>query len=375
VITLRRRSTIRGHFIRAALIALAIHGISTTVFAQTESDSDRLKRLIDRIARGDAVESAAASERLVDLVAGPVAEAIGSMESRPVEEQMRLRQALARLTGALRLRVFRLDLTGDDRGLFDAFTRAYPELAERLFDGDWRIRKAAVRQIPLEPNTGVGLFVAAKINDEDAEVAEAALEMAAALHDSVVARALTRYVQDATRAMQAGLYGPQQWELALTVAVIVQRSITIIAAADYREGVPAIIAALEYHSGTKYWDQTSRAAALRALGRLKDRQAAAALLKFLDDGSFLRWRQAGQDKRASETVGDVALAALLEIFQRTPDEFGLFVTPEDPTFAGYSGEDDRREGHRAFRIWYDQNVGKPGAGGPTTQAAAPDSKP
>ena len=372
---LDRISSARSSLLGATVVALTLLGSSSIAPAQDESGSERMKRLIDRIARGDEVESAAASEHLIELLATPVAEAIGSMEARPIEEQLRLRQALDRLTGALRLRIFRLDLSAEDRKLFDTFIQAYPELAERLFDGDWRIRKAAVRQIPLEPNTGVGLLIAAKVNDEDADVATEALGMAAALHDTVVARALTRYVQDATRAMQAGIYSPQQWELALSLAAIVQHSIDVIAKSDYREGVPAIVAALEYYSGTKYWDPTSRATALRALGRLKDRQSAGAMMKLLDDTSFLRWRWAAQDKRASETVGDVALAALLATFDRSPEEFGLFVTSEDPTFAGYSTDDERREGHRAFRIWYDQNVGKAGDARPTSQPAATESKP
>ena len=360
----------------STFLAFCLAGFVCPARAQDVPSSDRLKPLIDKIARGDEVESAAASERLVELVTRPVVEAIGSLEERPIEEQLRLRRTLSRLTGAIRLRVYRLDLTPADRDLFDSFIKAYPELAERLFDGDWRIRKAAVRQIPLEPNTGVGLALAAKINDEDAEVAEVALEAASALHDAVIARALTRYVQDATRAMQAGLYEPQEWELALAVAIIVQRSIDVIAAAEYRPGAPTVAAAFQHFGRTKYWDQANRAAVLRALGRLKDPQTAPVLLEHLDDGSFLRWRAMNPDKRATETLGDVALAALLKIFERTPEEFGLYVTEEDQTFAGYPTDDERNAGHRAFRIWYERSAIRSGgdrtSSGPTS---APASQP
>lgn len=348
----RGRRLFRG----LASAAVCVIAFAIAAAAQEHSSPERLKQLIDQIARGDEVESAAASERLVELVTRPVIEALGTLESRPIEEQLRLQRTLARLTGALRLRVFKLDLSSEDRTLFDAFVRAYPELAERLFDGDWRIRKAAVRQMPLEPGTGVGLLIAAKVNDEDADVAETALDMALALHDEVVARSLTRYVRDAARAMQAGLYQPHQWEIALSLAVIVQRSIEVIAAADYRAGVPAILEAAQHFRGTRLWDQANRAAVLRALGRLKDPQAAAFLLESLDDRSFLRWRGAENDKRVVETVGDTALAALLQIYRRPAEEFGLFTTEEDKTFSGYATEDERSAGHRAFRIWYEQNA-------------------
>jgi len=346
-----------GIFRCAPALALILAVMPTSaLFAQDKPDAENLKRLVDKIARGDEVEADAASERLIEIVTTPVAEAIGSLSDRPMAEQLRLRTTLARLTGALRARLHRLELSPPDRALHDVFARAYPELVERLFDGDWRVRAAAVRQIPVEPNTAAGLLIAAKVNDPDADVALAALDAAAALHDPIVARALTRYIQDAVRALKAGLYGPHQADLERVTALFVQRSIAVVAAAEYEPGAPAAIEALRYFSRTRYWNQTHRAAVLHSLGKFADPRVVPVLMDFLDDPGFLRWRPVDDDRRASSTVGDVVLAELLKRHQLTPEDFNLYVAPDDSTFAGSISEEERQEGRRAFRIWYEQNA-------------------
>lgn len=333
-----------------------IVGLGLSAIAHADDDQARLKRLVDKIARGDEVEAAAAGEQLIELITAPLAEAVGSLEARPIEEQVRLRRALARVTGALRMRLFRIDLSPEDRKLFDTFATAYPELVERLFDGNFLVRKAAVQQIPLEPNTGAGVLIAAKVNDEDGDVAAAALEMAAELHDPVVARALTRYIRDATTTVKSGFYGPHEQDLARVVAIIVAKSIPVVAEARSLESVPAVIDALRFFGRSKYWDQTHRSQALRTLGKLGDRQAARVLLEYLDDPARLRWQTAAEGQRFVETVGDVALLSLLHIYKLPPEDFGLHVSAEDKSFVGYSIDETRREGHRAFRIWHQQHA-------------------
>ena len=338
------------------LLAILALALSSQARAQSKDDQGRLKRLVDKIATGDEVEAAAASEQLIELVTSPLVEAIGSLEGRPVEEQLRLRQILARVTGALRLRIYRMDLSPADRKLVDRFAKVYPELTERLFDGNWQVRKAAVLQIPLESNTGAGLLIAARVNDEDPDVAMAALDMAAALHDQIVARALTRYIKDATSAVEGGFYGPHQRDLAVTVGQIVAESIEALAKCGERDSVPVIIESLSYFGRSKYWDQSHRARVLRVLAELKDKRAVPVMLEFLDDPARLRWGIGAGQKRATETVGDVALQCLLRFYDLQPDDFDLLVSQQDPTFAGYVDEPARREGHRAFRIWHEQHA-------------------
>ncbi|MFQ5805365.1 MAG: hypothetical protein ACE5I3_02815 [Phycisphaerae bacterium] len=353
----------------AAGFALAL-AMCLPTFVHADDHTAQVRRLVDKIARGDEVEAAAAGEQLIELVTAPLADAIGPLDTRPVAEQVRLRQVLARLTGALRMRICRLDLPSEDRELFDAFAAAYPELVPRLFDGNYRVRKAAVHQIPLEPRTGAGVLLAAKVNDEDDDVAGTALDVAARLHDAVVARNLTRYIRDATATVRSGFYGPQEQDLARTVALIVFRSIKIVADAEFAQSTSDLVTALQFFGRSRYWDHYQRSEVMRILGKLADTRAAPALLDFLDDPALLRVRNTQPGKRVSETVGDVALLSLLRIYGLRPEDFGLLVPDATQDFAGYADDEARRAGHRAFRIWHRQHA-RP----PSTQARPPSSQP
>lgn len=335
----------------AALFGLIAAALFALAHPAAADDNARLKQLVETIATGDEVESAAATEQLIELMTAPLAEAIGSLEQRSVQQQVRLCEALARLDGALRMRVFRLDLPAEDRDLFDRFASAYPELVRRAFDGNYRVRIAAVHDIPLEPDTGAGVLLAAKVNDEDADVARAALDVAATLHDRVVARNLIRYIRDATATVRSGYYGPRDQDLARVVAVIVYDSIRIIGAAGATDGAPDVIDALRYFGRTKYWNNHQRAGALRVLGRLSDRRADPTLLAFIDDENAVRWRSLGNGKRLTETVGDVAARAFMRIHNLQPADFGMSAAPDDPGFTGYLEDKSRREGRRKLLIW------------------------
>lgn len=349
----------------AVLLALLV-GAS----AAAEDRDTELKRLVDKVARGDEVEAAAAREQIVKLVISPLADAVGSLDQRSVEEQLRLREMMGRLAGALRMRVFRADLPPEDRRLFDAFAAAYPELVQRLFDDHYAVRAAAVHQIPLEPNTGAGVLIAAKVNDEDGDVAASALQAAAKLRDRVVARNLTRYIHDATVTIASGFYGPEQQHLAHAIALFVVESMRVVGNAGASESTPVLVDALRFFGRSRYWDHYQRAQAMHALGELADERAAAVLLDFLDDPSPLRW-QAGENKqRISQSVGDVALLSLLQIYRLSPQDFGMLPSPAEKDFAGYTDDDSRRAGHRAFRIWHQQH-----AGSPATRSHQPTSQP
>lgn len=357
----RRPRRGRTHWILAgAAVAVAL---ASTAYCD---DDAQLKRIVDKIAKGDVVESADATEQLIELMTAPLADAIGSLEKRSVEEQVRLREALARLDGALRTRVFRLDLPAEDLALFDQFAAAYPDLTRRAFDGNYRVRIAAVHDIPLEPDSGAGVLLAAKVNDEDSEVAQAALAAAARLHDRVVARNLTRYIRDATATVKSGFYGSTDQDLALVVSIIVYEAIKIIADADQNDALPDIIAGLSFFGRSAYWDESQRADVLRILGRLGDPRADPVVLSFVDDARNLRHQRLDNGKRITETVGDVAARALMRIHKLQPEEFGMAIAKADPELVGYFDDDARRAGHRALLVWRQQHA---------TSQPAPASQP
>ncbi len=347
---------------------LGAWGTPATVWA--EDRDAQLKRLVDKIARGDEVEAATASEQLIELITGPLADAIGPLDTRPAEEQVRLRRVMARLAGTLRIRIFRIDLALEDRKLFDVFAAAYPELVQRLFDDHYAVRMAAVLQIPLEPDTGAGVLIAAKVNDEDEDVARTALTAAAKLHDAVVARNLTRYIRDATATIAAGFYGPEQQAIAQTVALLAWESTRIVGEAGSRQSVPVLVDALRFFGRSRYWDHYQRAEAARVLGGLGDARAAPVLLDLLDDPSPLHARTDDKGQRISETVGDAALLSLVRIYRLKAEDFGLLVPSPEGEFAGYLDDEARRAGQRAFRIWHRQHAGEA-----ATEADQPTSRP
>ncbi len=355
---------------RRALLGRAVCAIVLAAgvgVAGADERFDELREIIQVIATGDEVESAAATQELIDRVTTPLLEAIGSLESRPVAQQVRLRDALARLDRALRMRIYRLDLPAVDRTLFDRFARAYPELTLRAFDTNYRVRLAAVHHIPLEPDTGAGVLIAAKVNDEDEDVATAALKVALRLHDRVVARNLTRYIRDATATVASGYYGPENQDLAAAVATIVFHAVEVIGKADFDRGAGDVVAALRYFGRSKYWDINQRTRTIEVLGRLGDRGATGTLIDFLDDPAEHRWDRPERGPRIVQTVGDAALLALVRIYGLDPGRFGMRVSARNPDLAGYPTPETRAAGHRAFRVWYAAHRGGGAASRPVSQ--------
>src|SRR5262249_15785330 len=75
--------------------------VSIPARGQDDGDEKKLKRLIDRIAAGDEMDAADASDQLVEAIYGPLMKAIGSLErvpgtgkERSIPEQLRLRKAI-----------------------------------------------------------------------------------------------------------------------------------------------------------------------------------------------------------------------------------------------------------------------------------------
>ena len=357
--------------LRWALLAVVVACAEWPVSQSRAQDTDELKQLVDRIARGSERDSADAAEQLVERLIGPVAKALGSMQSRPAEEQVRIRRALARLSAALRVRLMRTDLEEQDRKLFDAFAGRYPELVEQLFDDDSRLRLVALRRLPIEPDIGAGVLVAAKVDDPDEDVAVAALEVAAELKDAAVVRGLTRYVAGATEALKSGFYGPDDQEVAVTVALFVSRAAKILTDAGARGSVPQIAEALDVLGRSGYRAVFDTPGIALGLGELRDERAVAALLKLLPDQRRHNVKSLGPGKLLTQTHGDAALFALVRIYGLDPGAFGLRDARPKGEFFGFLTPEAREKGHRGFLKWHQANAEKPAAKRalPTTRPA------
>ncbi len=327
--------------------------------AQEAPAGGKLRSLIERIATGDEVESADATRQLAEQMVAPLVEAIGPLEARPAAEQVRIRRALARISATLRVRLLRADLPEEDRRLLDEFARSYDDLVLRLFDDNYRVRVEAVGQIPLEPGSGAGVLICAKVNDEDEEVAVAALDAARKLRDAVVARGLRRYVEGATQAIRSGFYRPSQEELAMTVALFVKDAIVVLGEARAPESVPTILEALGYFARTPFWTSGHVGEVVLALGRIGDERAAPALLGLLKDENFLRRRTSEEGRAIVQTVGDLALLSLLRIYQLEAGSFGLHTLPGADDFAGFTSPGEREAARQAFHRWYEENARRP----------------
>ncbi len=293
-------------------------------FAVAQSGDAELKKLVDTIARGEEADAEEAADKLVARLVGPLSETIGSLESRPAAEVKRIREAIGRIAGALRMRLYRVDLPEPDRKLFDEFNAQYPLLVRKLFDDSALVRESAVNQIPLDPNTGAGVLLCKAVDDENGDVADVAIEAAAKLHDSVVARGLARYVQGVTEAVAADFYGPAQ---------------------------------------------------ALSLGRLRDERSREILMQALDDPRIANLRSlGGGGGLISQTVGDTALLALCEIYELDAARFGVVSVPETD-HRGFADDFARRDGTRALRAWLDQYASKPKGERRPPEGLTPASRP
>lgn len=338
--------------------------------------SAELKRLIDRIASEDPTESHDATEALIDKVVSPVAAAVGRLDERPMAARMQIDDALRQVYAELRARLFRAELPAADRQLFDEFAALYPLLVRRVFDGDASERLAALDQIPLEPDTGAGVLLVARVSDRDADVGEHALELATRLKDRVVARNLARYVHEVMRLVHSGFFHRQHTDVELVVGLFVHRAIRIIGQTGDTETLPDILDAVRYylpHYRKNLWDVGE---IMEALGSLGDERAVEVMLPVLSNETIRRANYTPEGDRASQTIGDTALYGLLKIYHLDPKAFGL-VFSADRQFYGFLDPSRRAAGHRKFRKWYQDNASKPPAqrGAPTSAPVAPTTKP
>lgn len=363
---------LRGRLIRTACAAILF---ASGAHAQTEPDARqrRLERLIERIAAGDEVESADAADALLREVVDPLAAALGSLESRPLAEQIRITEALRAVHAELRVRLMRADLPPEDRELFDAFRARYPQLVRRLYDDDAYYRLQALQRLPLEPGTGASVLIAEKVADADEEVVDAALRLAAQLRDDVVARGLTRFIRRVMDLVDADYFQPPLEEVELVLGLYTQRCITVLGAAHAKSAVPEILRAVR-HFGRKYqrnlWDIGE---ACLALGEIGDARAAPLLLEIRADGSVRRAVNVGPGQMISQTHGDAALLALLRIYELDPSDYRFRSPPNMPELLGFIDDADRTAAHTRFTRWFAEHESgdSHASSQPTQSQAAP----
>jgi hypothetical protein len=344
---------------QAVLMGLVLAACNTAPAVWQEQQ--KLTEIVERIAKGDDPESADATERLIERVVAPLTDAIGSLEKRPAAEVVRLRAALGQLSAALRITLARADLPEEDRKLFDQFAKAYPDLLRQLFHDQVRMRAAAVQQIPLDPDSGAGVLITRRVDDEDETVAVAALDVAMKLRDKVVARNLNRWVKDVIATLRSGHYGPADSEVKMALAIFSQRAMRVIMAARYTEAYPDLLEAFRYFAspGAERWYPDAIAEVAMSFGELGDERAIPLLTALLDDPRLAELRSPGAGSPVAQTVGDGAFLALLRLLGFEPSKFGMTQTPGESGIAGFTDDGTRQAARQHLRQWMAENLSKP----------------
>lgn len=364
-------------------------GLAQDARAQTEppprpaqqGETAALRELLALIARGDEIESSDAVDDLVDRVVDPLVAALGKSADRPVAEQLRLRAALARLTAALRMRLARANLPAEDQQHFDRFASVHEELLYALFDDDELTRQEALQRIPLDPGSGAGVIIAMKVDDWSENVADAALDLALKLRDSRLADGLARYVQGVVEALRSGAYKPADQEVVLTLGVFSGRAIRVLGESGDARYAPVVMDALEFFGKGALWiDGGPFVESFRALARFGDERAAAQLITFFETAALHRAGVRVEGRIATQTVGDVALLAFLQLYGLEPAALGMVRPAQEERaprdFWGFHDPASRERAFRAARLWHAANAALPRADrAPLTLSAASQPAP
>lgn len=365
-----------GFRMKRWMLVVALSQFAPMAMAQ---DDSKLKAIIERIAKGDPADSEEAVDELVSRTLDPLMKGIGTLDNRPSIETKRLQYAINQINVALRMRVARIDLPDVDKKLFDDFVAKYPLVAKRLFDDNARVRLAAVQQVPLDPNTGSGLMLALRTEDDDTSVYETALAIIGKLRDTVSARALTRSLANITKSLESQTETELDTDLELRegVGVIAQRAILEITKAKYKDGLPTIIDAVRYLAVPKRgrWFEHLVPPVLLSLADFNDEQVVPLLVALLDDPRPGEIRSPGIGTIVAQTVGDAAFLSLLRLYGLDPARFGMVTTEGDHGITGFSDDGSRQAARGHFRKWMSENASKPREQRTPLAPMTPTSKP
>ena len=321
-----------------------------------------LRKLLEQIARGDDADGTAA-DALIDRVTGPLEAALKDLDTRPLAEQVRVQAALARIRAVLRARVWRLGLPPEDRTLYDDFAHAQPRLVDQLFDDDADVRLAALNRVPLDPNTGAGVMIAARVDDWEPKVIEQALELSGQLADRVVVRNLVRQVQDWTRTLRSGVWQGDDLAVYRTdLGYWTAHAAGVIGRGHDPNAVTVLVGALEYYARPESRSEFLQLDGLvGALGRLGDERAVPVLLSLLADPTPVSQtaNQVPPGKVGEQKLGDLALLSLAHIYRIDPAALGFQGAADIWERGTFPSEPSRTRALRIFKDWYAANASKP----------------
>lgn len=353
-------NAIQKRMTRATLAGLTIIALSGVAQAQSAPSDSELRRLVERVATGNDVQAADATDALINKIVTPLVDALGSIEERPLSEQLRVAQALARVTAQLHLRLYRAELPPEDRALFDGFMERQPELVERLFHDDPGERLAALQLVPRDAEAGAGVLITAKVFDSDIEVVEAAFKIARQMKDPITVRGLSRFVRQALQWLNSKELGAGSEPIQLVLAQYIQTAVGILGEAGAMDSATLMLEAMRGVGRNPQRKLLDLGEFADALGRVGNEQAAPVLLEWVEDEQVRRTRALGPGKLLTQTVGDAALLALANIFHLDTTAVGFIKAPDD-TLLGFVEDRERREARHRLRSWIQQNATKPPA--------------
>lgn len=319
------------------------------------TDAPDWKALVDAAARGEPQ----AADELIRTWVDPLAAAVRGADARPYAEQLRIAEALRRLTANLRMQIFVDTLPEADRALFERVRVRDAALLENLFHDDERLRLLAVERIPLEPDTGAGLLLAAKLRDWNAEVIEAALEKAKKLRDASVLRGLRDFSRDILEELRASPARIEDPYVALAYASFLDRAAAILATPAAKEDAAllremlAIFAEPAYRSFALNLRET-----LKGYAAIAEEADAATLVRFLAADDLRRLPDLPGETPLLQATGDLALLAMCRIYGIEPAALGLRGAAEGGEL-GFVDAETRGRAYRRFQLWYETNAKLP----------------
>ncbi len=361
---------------RANTIAVLLGGMlcaaniaaTPALAAEADSESGRLRELVDRVAQ-DRDPRGAAEAELIRRLTKPLLDAIGPLTERPPVEQRRVAALITALIADLRIEILRSTLPEPDQALLDDFRLRRPALLREVFADDPTVRRDALARIERTSDGPAGVLLAALVNDSDMDVVNAALDAAVELSDEVTARNLLRVLQwrFALLADPQALQPDERVIYGVVFADQANRMVAVFANAAYAPAAPvlrALIAIERARSGPRRYLQLNTL--ITALGAADDGKSTALLEELLPSEHVLIARVVSRSDSndadqttavtVTQTVGDAALLALLNLHDRDPADFG-FVTFGEERYreAGFVDNETRQAAVRAFRTWREQN--------------------
>ena len=349
---------------RFVALCLVVWPMTAAGLSQTASANDgQIKRLLERIARGEGVDATDAADELIARITRPLETALDTFDAKTVDRQRRVQQALSRVTARIRARLFRSALPADERAQLDRFAQLNQPLIDQLFADAPQQRIEAIGRIPVEVGTGAGVAVTAGLYDRDENVATAAFEACREFaSDESVGKGLTRFIDYAMAAHKAGHFVDE--EVAAELVMRVGEAVTVFGELKYTPGVPSAVRAVRLYTTPSlsmfFFNGLSnvldRSRPIEALGKIGDPRAAPVLIDLLAENQVTGNRSLGGGRLLERTLGDEALMSLLTIFKLDPADYDFIITADARKIAGFVEDKNRQKARNKFKAWYRQHV-------------------